>query len=75
MSSFDPVEFVGNPSVDELKNTNVCKDDLKYIAKSNEIPFAYDNTKAQLKDLIIAHLTDGNAVLHSGTGTADPNIY
>lgn len=32
----------------------------------------YDITKVRLKDLLIAHLTDGDTVSHSDTGTANP---
>ena len=62
--------FVGKPSVEELQNSNVKKDDLKYIATSYQIPFAHDTTKAQLKDLILAHL--GGVSSPSHEGSADP---
>lgn len=38
MCEFDPDILVGNPSVEELKTTNIKKVDLKYISKSYGIP-------------------------------------
>lgn len=67
MTDFDPVLFVGNPSVDELKTTDICKDDLKYIAKSYSIPFTSSTTKTRLKDLILAHLDGDHTPLDSNS--------
>lgn len=73
MSDFDTVEFVGNPSVEELRSANVTKDDLKYIATSFRIPFTHSTTKDQLKALILAYLGDTN-VTHSHTPIPDPQV-
>lgn len=68
MSDFDPVLFVRNPSVEELVNTGVKKDDLKFIAKSYRIPFSHDVTKAHLKELILSHLgSDLTPATHTET--------
>ena len=56
MSKFNAVEFVGNPSIEELKVSKVSKDDLKYIAKTFNIPFSADDRKSQLMTLVLTHL-------------------
>lgn len=55
-SPFDPKEFVGNPSVEELKKSRVTKDNLKYIAQNFDIPFTSDHRKDDLMTLILTHL-------------------
>ena len=73
MSDFDAVEFVGNPSAEELRSAHVRKDDLKYIATSFRLPFSNNTTKDQLKTLILAYLGDAE-VSHSHTPTPDPQV-
>lgn len=58
MSEFNALEFVGNPSVEEFKNSKITKDDLKYIAKSLGITFNVDVRKDRLRSLILIHLGD-----------------
>ena len=55
---FSVSEFVGNPDIVEFKRTNICKDDLKYIAKTFDIPFSHDTKKDELRALILTHLGD-----------------
>ena len=54
--ALDHEEFVGNPSVAELKSKKVNKEQLKYIAREFGIGFSYDTRKDDLMTLILAHL-------------------
>lgn len=56
MPEFEPIEFVGNPSVEELKAAYVGKDDLKYLSTSYNIPFTSSTTKTHSKAMILARL-------------------
>lgn len=49
-------EFIGNPSVEELKEAKITKNDLKYIAKNFNISFSSDIRKEELRTLILTHL-------------------
>ncbi len=49
----DHREFVGNPSVEELKASKITKNRLKYIASGFEIPFQHDIRKDDLMTLIL----------------------
>lgn len=53
---FDPQEFVGNPSVEELKAAKVTKDQLKYIAANFNIQFTHETKKDHVMALILTHL-------------------
>ena len=72
MSDFNAVEFTGNPDIAEFKKAKINKDDLKYIAKTFNIPFTQDVRKDKLKTLILAHLGDTEAVLAPTVN--DPSI-
>ena len=72
MSDFNAVEFTGNPDIAEFKKAKINKDDLKYIAKTFNIPFTQDVRKDKLKTLILAHLGDTEAVLAPTAN--DPSI-
>lgn len=61
MSDFNPVEFVGNPSAEELASAAVTKDDLKYIATTFGITYTHNTTKSQLKSMLLKHLGDTEA--------------
>lgn len=50
-SQLDHREFVGNPSIEELKTKKVTKDQLKYIAQSFGVPF----TSEHRKDSLLTH--------------------
>lgn len=49
-------EFVGNPSILELKNKRATKEQLKYIAKNFGIQYSHDTRKDDLMTLILVHL-------------------
>lgn len=55
-NNLDHMEYVGNPSIEELKSKKVTKDQLKYIAQNFGIQFSSDTRKDALMTLIIAHL-------------------
>ena len=55
---FDQQEFVGNPSVEELKAAKVTKDQLKYIAANFNIQFTHETKKDHLMTLILTHLRE-----------------
>ncbi|XP_076030368.1 uncharacterized protein LOC143018665 [Oratosquilla oratoria] len=74
-SDFKATEFVGNPEIQEFKETNICKDDLKYIAKTFNISFKPDLRKDELRALILAHLGDKDVLEASRSlQTSDPNL-
>ncbi|XP_076028445.1 uncharacterized protein LOC143017540 [Oratosquilla oratoria] len=74
-SDFKATEFVGNPEIQEFKETNICKDDLKYIAKTFNISFKPDLRKDELRGLILAHLGDKDVLEASRSlQTSDPNL-
>ncbi|XP_076043849.1 uncharacterized protein LOC143026944 [Oratosquilla oratoria] len=74
-SDFKATEFVGNPDIQEFKETNICKDDLKYIAKTFNISFKPDLRKDELRALILAHLGDKDVLEASRSlQTSDPNL-
>ncbi|MPC58355.1 hypothetical protein E2C01_052357 [Portunus trituberculatus] len=72
MSRFGPVEFVGDPSVEELKEADVKKDDLIYLATNYNIPFTSSTTKAHLKAMILAHLGEMGDRPHPITPSVNP---
>lgn len=48
-------QFIGNPSVQELRSRKVTKEQLKYIAQNFSTPFSYGTCKNELISLIVAH--------------------
>ena len=58
---FNVEEFVGNPSIEELKVAKVTKDQLKYIAANFNIQFTHETKKDHLMTLILTHLGDKQA--------------
>ena len=74
MSDFDAVDFVGNPSVEELRAADIRKDDLKFIATSYRIPFTHSTTKDQLKSLILAYLGATDMSSPATTLDHDPQL-
>lgn len=42
MIDFNSVEFLGNPNIEEFKAAQISKGDLKFIAKTLNIPFTQD---------------------------------
>lgn len=77
---FNVEEFVGNPSVEELKTATVTVEQLKYIATNYNIPFTSQTRKPELMSLILAHLGDpeeeADHLMESPTslGSANPAI-
>ena len=77
---FNVSEFVGNPDILQFKKTNISKDDLKYIAKTFNIPYSHDTKKDELRVLILSHLGDEDTLKASHTlqtsqvTTIDPAI-
>lgn len=77
---FNEEEFVGNPSVDELKKANVTVEQLKYIATNYDIPFTSQTRTPKLMSLILAHLgdheeeTDHHMESPTPMGSANPAI-
>ena len=55
-SQLNHKEFVGNPSIEELKTKKVTKDQLKFIAQQFGIPFSHEHRKDALMTLILTHL-------------------
>lgn len=73
MSDFDPILFVGNPSVEQLDLDVVTKDDLKFIATSFRIPFAHSTTKDELRQSIGIYLEATDPPTHFRASTPDPH--
>lgn len=57
MPTFNSVEFVCNPSVEEHEEAVVKKDDLRYGVTHYNILFTYTTTKDHLKAMTLAHLS------------------
>lgn len=72
MADFDPVEFVSNPSVEELNTDSITRDGLKYIATTFRVPFTHSTTKAELKSNIEAYLRATDFTTHHCTSA--PNL-
>lgn len=72
MVNFDPVEFVSNPSVEDLDSDNITKDDLKYIATIFRIPFTHSTTKDELKANIDAYLRATDPPIRHNISLPDP---
>ncbi|MPC52950.1 hypothetical protein E2C01_046831 [Portunus trituberculatus] len=68
-------EFVGNPSIQELKEKIVTKDQLKYIAREFDISFTSDIRKDELIMLVLAHLGDDEeSAFSQDNPSEDPNL-
>lgn len=68
-SQFNAEEFVGNPSIEELKAAKVNKDQLKYIAANFGIQFTHETRKDHLMTLILTHLGEQGTSSQSVTDT------
>ncbi|XP_050705709.1 uncharacterized protein LOC126991056 [Eriocheir sinensis] len=75
---FNVEEFVGNPSVEELKTATVTVEQLKYIATNYNIPFTSQTRKPELMSLILAHLGDpeeeADHLMESPTSLGSANL-
>ena len=68
-------EFVGNISIQELKQKKATKDQLKYIAREFDIPFPSDIRKDDLMILILAHLgEDKESAIRQNNPPGDINL-
>ena len=60
MATFNVKEFCTQPDLESLQTAKISKDDWKYIAKFFEVSYSSRQSKAQLKEIVIIALVDGD---------------
>ena len=59
MVTFNVKKFCTQPDLESLQTAKISKDDWKYVAKIFEASYSSSQSKAQLKEIVIIALVDG----------------